>query len=136
MSVAVTEPKRVPVSPAVRALLTALGDVRQERHLTRPLDRDCDLPLVAPAGAGDPPRADLPFLRDVAAKLVRVLPVDLLDLHPAEPAVLLPDRSGGGTAASALLLPVFLLSHQRSPADWLGLSGRENQVSQGRRERS
>src|SRR6185312_12168419 len=86
---------------AFRAVVPALGDVGQQRHFSRALDRDRDLPLVPPAGAGDPARADLPLLGDVAAQLVGVLPVDLHNLVPAEPAVLLPDRAGGGAAAGA-----------------------------------
>src|SRR6476469_9063407 len=88
---------------AFRAVVPALGDVGQQRHFPRALDRDRDLPLVPPAGAGDPARADLPLLGDVAAQLIGVLPVDLHDLVPAEQAVLLPDRAGGGAAAAALL---------------------------------
>src|SRR6266576_5359843 len=101
------------VSPAVRPLLAPLRDVRQERHLARPLHRDGDLPLVAPAGSGDPPGADLSLLGDVAAELVGVFPIDLLDFVSAEPAVLLPDRAGSRAAAPALLLPVLLLCHQK-----------------------
>ena len=71
--------------------MTSIGyclpvDVGQERHLARALDRDGDLALVAPAGAGDAALADLALLRDVAAELVDVLVVDLLDLVLAEEA--------------------------------------------------
>src|SRR5439155_2304754 len=99
------------VAAAVRALLAALRDVRQQRHLACPLHRHGDLPLVAPAGTGDPARADLPLLGDVAPELVRVLPVDVHDLVSAEPTVLLPDRAGCRPAAPALLLTVLLLRH-------------------------
>src|SRR6266545_3635574 len=86
-------------------LLAAVRDVRQERHLTRALDRDRDLPLMPPARAGDAARPDLSLLRDVAAQLVGVLVVDLLDLLLAEVAATLPDRAGG-TRPLAAGLPV------------------------------
>src|SRR5207248_140175 len=61
---------------------------------------------VPAARAGDPPRADLALLRDVAAELVDVLPVDLVDLVLAEVAALaLP---GLARAAGARLPSRFL----------------------------
>src|SRR5207253_11463900 len=82
-------------------------DVGQQGHLARALDSDSDLALVSPAGAGDPPRADLALLRDVAAELVDVLVVDVVDLLAAEVAVALPGlavaKPGPLAAASPLL---------------------------------
>src|SRR5829696_2394346 len=72
-------------------------DVRQERHFARPLDRHRHLALVAAAGPGDPARAHLALLRDVAPELVVVLVVDLVDLLAAEVAVL-PARAAGHSA--------------------------------------
>ena len=63
-------------------VVAALGHVRQQRHLARPLHRDRDLALVAAARAADPARADLPLLGDVAPELADVLVVDLVDLRP------------------------------------------------------
>src|SRR5947207_15838643 len=68
------------------------GGVGEERHLPGPLDGERDLALVPPAGAGDPPRADLALPGDVAPALARVLVINLGDLPPAEVAVQLPDR--------------------------------------------
>src|SRR5213075_986536 len=91
--------------------LTAVGDVREQRHLTRALDRNRDLPLMPAARAGDAPRTDLSLLRDVAAQLVRVLVVDLLDLLLAEVAPALADRAGRArTLAPRLPVAVPLLS--------------------------
>src|SRR5439155_8118711 len=69
---------------AARALGRALGDVRQQRDLARPLDRGRDLVLVPPASARDAARADLALVRDVAPVLGDVLVVDLVDLLTAE----------------------------------------------------
>src|SRR5215208_1896380 len=88
------------------------GGVREERHLARPLDREGDLPLMAPAGAGDSPRADLALLGDVATKLVCVLVVHLRDLLAAEVAVPFPDRAARSGPALALLSLVSL-GHQK-----------------------
>src|SRR5438874_1537971 len=63
---------------------------------------------MPPAGAGDPPRADLALLGDVAPELVDVLVVDLLHLLAAEVAVALANRPAGSGAALALLSLVSL----------------------------
>src|SRR4249919_2731552 len=89
-----------------------VGRVGEECHLAGPLDRGRNLALVPPAGAGDPPRADLALLRDVASELVHVLVVDLFDLLAAEVAVALADRPARGRATLALLSLVSSLGHQ------------------------
>src|SRR5258707_1332780 len=74
------------VAPAAAAALAVgvvaptLVDVRQQRQLACTLHRASDLALVAPAGAGDPPRTDLALLGDELAQRGRVLLVGLLDL--------------------------------------------------------
>src|SRR5262249_18282115 len=78
--------------------LLPVAHVGQEGDLAGALHRDCDLPLVAAAGAADPPRADLPALRDVPAQPVDVLVVDLVDLRLAEEAGLAPCAPGGSAA--------------------------------------
>src|SRR5919108_551369 len=95
--VCVTEPKRT--------TFISIGDVRQQRHLAGPLDGDGDLALMPAAGAGDPARADLALLGDVAPELVVVLVVDLVDLLLAEVArALTAGRRHRRAPASALLL--------------------------------
>src|SRR5688572_21826281 len=82
-----TSPRRPSFSTSSRrTTFISVGYVWEQRHLAGPLHRDRDLPLVAAARAGDPARADLPLLGDVAAELVEVLPVHLLDLLLAEVA--------------------------------------------------
>src|SRR5688572_10157186 len=95
-------PLAVPVAdarPALAALVARFGDVGQERQLTGALHTTCDLILVAAAGAGDPPRADLPALGDELAQRGDVLVVDLLDLVLAEQA-----RLAAAAAWTALLV--------------------------------
>src|SRR5262245_43103017 len=78
--------------------------VREECHLSRALDGCRHLDLMPAAGAGDPPRADLPLLGDVPPELRDVLVVDLLHLVAAEVAALpLPGRRGRAGAAAWLL---------------------------------
>src|SRR5947207_15989876 len=86
----------IPAIPAVAAapsfaLVGALSDVRQQRHLSRALDRCRHLHLVPAARAGDAAAPDLALLGDVAAQLADVLVVDLRDLLLAEEAVAAPD---------------------------------------------
>src|SRR5215510_10309433 len=50
-----------------------LRHVRQQRHLSRTLDRHGQLPLVPPTRPGDPRRADLASLRDEPPQLTDVL---------------------------------------------------------------
>ena len=52
---------------AFPALAPALGDVRQQRKLSRALDCARDLALMAAARSRDPARADLAALGDEAA---------------------------------------------------------------------
>src|SRR6266508_2468579 len=94
---------------SMAAMTILVGDVREKRHLARALHGDGDLILMAPTRARDPARADLAPLRDVAAKLVVVLVVDLFDLLFAEVAALPPDRAGGGRRppTAALLLRLW-----------------------------
>src|SRR5438876_12112914 len=103
------------VAPAAAALLRALGDVRQERHLARALDRGRDLHLMPAARAGNAAAADLALLGDVAAQLVDVLVVDLRDLLFAEEAVAAPDLPRGTAGPPPLLLLLVLLSRHASP---------------------
>src|SRR6476620_7833825 len=100
--------------PPTAALVRALGDVRQQRHLARPLDRLRDLHLVPAACAGDAAAADLALLGDVGAQLVDVLVVDLRDLVLAEEAVAAPDLALRAAGPSPLLL-LCLLSRHRAP---------------------
>src|SRR5262249_59514169 len=65
---------------------------------------------------GDAARADLALLRDVAAELVEVLPVHLVDLLLAEvagPALPGPLHGLAATAALALLLVSVASGHQK-----------------------
>jgi hypothetical protein len=65
------------------ALASALCHIWQQRQLTRTLDRPRYLTLMAAAGAGNPPRADLAALGNEPAQHREVLVVDLIDLLPA-----------------------------------------------------
>src|SRR5258705_10226454 len=72
------------------------GEVRQERHRPRLLDRVRQLALVPGTAARDAPGNDLASLADEAPETAHVLVVDeidlvhaeLADLPPAEPAAL------------------------------------------------
>jgi hypothetical protein len=58
----------------------SLGDVGQQRELTRTLDGASDLTLMTAAGAGDPPGADLAPFGDEPTERPDVLVVDPVDL--------------------------------------------------------
>jgi len=70
------------------------GEVRQQGHRARPLDRVRDLTLMSRAAPGDPARDDLAALAHEASQPANVLVIDqvdlvdaeLTDLAPAEPA--------------------------------------------------
>src|SRR5687768_14893611 len=94
-------------------LLAAVRHVRQERHFAGALDRHRNLPLVPATGTGDAPRPDLSPLGDVAAQLVGVLVVDLLDLVFAEEAAALADRPGRPRPLTARLPVPFSVSSRR-----------------------
>src|SRR3954453_14546208 len=103
----------VPAAAALAALaLRRVAHVRKQRDLTRALDRQGDLVLVATAGAGDPARADLAALGDEPAKRADVLVVDVLDLVLAEQAGLAAAAAGAALlVAPARGLAVALLCH-------------------------
>src|ERR671939_161392 len=94
----------------VTRTLSALCYVWQQPELARALDRDRELALVAPAGAGDPGRADLALLAHRAAQRAEVLVVHDVDLVAAELAWLAPAAPGGTLASvpSPALLPAAL----------------------------
>src|SRR4030088_287074 len=97
------------------AIIAALGHVRQQRQLARALHRPGDLALVAAAGPGDAPRADLAAVGDQAAQRADVLVVDLVALAAAVRTGLAPAASGTALAvATAHLATVALLGHARS----------------------
>src|SRR4051794_22488074 len=105
-----TSPRRPSFSTSSRSTtFISVGNVRQQRHLSRALDRHGDLPLVAPARPADPARADLALLGHVPAEPVEGLPVHLGGL-------LLAAVTGTARArplrrlARAAPLPVLLLS--------------------------
>src|SRR5262245_14480285 len=96
--------------------LSSVRDVRKQSHLPRALHGDGHLPLVAAARAGDAARADLALLGDVAAELVEVLPVHLVDLLLAEvagPALAGPLHRLAAAAALALFLVSVASGHQK-----------------------
>src|SRR5207302_8003630 len=95
---------------AALAIVGALGDARQHRHLARPLDRGRHLHLVPAAGAGDA-AADLALLGDVAAQLGDVLVVDLGDVLLAEEAVAALDLPRRPAGPPPLLLLTLLSGH-------------------------
>src|SRR5712692_3776246 len=99
---------------------TSARGVGEKRHLASPLDGDRHLTLVPAAGTGDAPRADLAPLRDVAAQLVHVLVVDLIDLLFAEVAVAPPDRRLARARTPAR--PLLLLSVFSRPRHQKGMS--------------
>jgi hypothetical protein len=92
-------------------------NVGEERHLSRSFDCDRDLALVPAAGAGHPARANLPSLGGVAAELVDVLVVNVLNMFLAEKARLPLEESLAGACARGrprltIALPPFRLSRQ------------------------
>jgi hypothetical protein len=104
----------VPIATTT-ALASALGHVWQQRKLARALDGARDLALVATAGTGDPPGADLAALGDEPAQGRDVLVVDLVDPVAAIRAGLAPP---GGRAALPIApadRPSTLLRHLASP---------------------
>src|SRR5204863_8505626 len=112
--VAVATVAAVAPATAALAIVRALGDVREQRNLARPLHGGRDLHLVPAARARDAAAADLALLGDVAAQLVDVLVVDLRDVLLAEEAVAAPDLPLRAAGPSALLL-LTLLSGHRAP---------------------
>src|SRR5919107_1782448 len=91
----------VPRSPMPSTSLRriASGTASRPRRGRRGRRGRRDLVLVAPASAGDPPRADLAALGDEPAERADVLVVDVLDLVLAEQA-----RLAAPSAGAALLV--------------------------------
>src|SRR5439155_2605819 len=113
---------------AARAVVaTALVDVRQQCELTRALDSARDLHLMAAAGAGDAPGADLALLRDEPAQGRHVLVVDLLDLVAAVLAGLAPPAARASllVATADGLAATACLGHQKPPTPRRGACSRE-----------
>src|SRR6187399_703245 len=81
-----------------------IGHVRNQRQLTRALDRRLQLPLVQRAGAGDPPRLDLAALGQERRQQADVLVVDVVDLLRAELAHAAPAEEPAARAIAALVL--------------------------------
>src|SRR5918997_7184975 len=107
-----TSPRSPSVSTSLRRIAWAIWsrrlpvcDVRQEPHLTRPLDRGGELGLVAAAGAGHARGADLALVADRAAQRREVLVVDDVDLLPAERARLEAPAGSALAARAALAVP-------------------------------
>src|ERR687891_769586 len=104
-------------------MTTLLGDVRQERHLSRALHRRRYLDLMPPAGTGDAARADLSLLGDVPPQLGDVLVVDLGHLVAAEVTALAPARRGRRAHPSACRL---LGGHQNGMSSSAGVVGKSS----------
>src|SRR5207237_740365 len=78
-----------------------VGRVRQQRQMSRALDRDRQPALMARARARLPPRLDLAAVRNVSPQLQRVLVVDVLDLVHTEGTDLLALSEAPAPAATA-----------------------------------
>src|SRR4051794_17721596 len=111
---------RLPVAVAPAAAAAAalalvragtLADVRQQRELTRALDRAGDLVLVPAARARDTTRTDLPAVGDELPQQVDVLVVDELDLVAAVLAGLPAAAASSGLAITSARRPAALLRH-------------------------
>src|SRR5439155_17988068 len=89
----------------------ALADVRQQRELTRALDRAGDLVLVPAAGARDAAGADLAAVEDELPQSVDVLVVDELDLVAAVLTGLAPPAAASRLAITPARGPAALLCH-------------------------
>src|SRR5687767_2466968 len=83
--------------------------VRQEREVTRALDRRRQLPLIRRAGPCDPTRNDLAGLRDIGLQRREILVVDLLHAFGREATKLLPSKIT--SHAPVPFLRVSLLCH-------------------------
>src|SRR5207237_593389 len=77
-----------------------VGRVRQQRQMSRALDRDRQPALMARARARLPPRLDLAAVRNVSPQLQRVLVVDVLDLVHTEGTDLLALSEAPAAAAT------------------------------------
>src|SRR6185295_13728865 len=75
--------------------------VRQQREVTRPLDRRRELALVERLRAGDAARDDLARLGDVLLQDGQILVVDLLDAFGRETAELATTGEGAVATAAA-----------------------------------
>src|SRR4030088_913182 len=84
----------------------SVSDIRNQRDLSRALDRHLQLPLVQRARAGNPARQDLPPLGHERRQQLDVLVVDVVDLVRAE---LAPLPAAEHRAALALFLVARLL---------------------------
>src|SRR5688572_3967054 len=86
--------------------MALVRDVRDQRELTRPLDRDLQLALMQGAGARNPARLNLAPLRQKRRQQAHVLVVDVVDLLRAElaDAPAPEEATARGLAALAVLL--------------------------------
>src|SRR5688572_10888315 len=93
-----------------------LVGVRQQREVTRPLDRRRELALVERLGTRDAARNDLAGLGDVLLEDRQVLVVDLLHAFGGEPAELATARertvAATGTTATRATTTRFFVFHQ------------------------
>src|SRR5215475_4869203 len=111
---------------ALRCTSSSVCDVRNQRDLTRALERDLQLALMHRAGAGNPPRQDFPALRDERSQQLHVLVIDVVDLVRAELADLA--TAEHGTTLAVLLVAAFLVAAAAATAarsslsEWHGLN--------------
>src|SRR3954451_5011319 len=118
MTLVAPAPAATTAAAAALAVLiapAALADVRQQRQLSRALDRAGDLVLVAPARAGDAARADLAAIGHELAQRGDVLVIDELHLVAAVRARLAPSAGASGLAIPPARRPAALLRHVRIP---------------------
>src|SRR5688572_3816311 len=83
--------------------------VRQEREVTRALDRRRQLPLIRRAGPRDPARNDLAGFRDIGLQRREILVIDLLHAFGREATKLLTSKITSHTPVP--FLRVSLLCH-------------------------
>src|SRR3954470_21835431 len=96
---------------ALVPVLARVPHVREQRDLSRALDRRGDLVLVPAAGARDAARADLAAVRDELAERPDVLVVDLVDLVAAVLAGLAATGAGPTLLVTPARRPAALLCH-------------------------
>src|SRR5687768_15686690 len=103
------------VSRMTSMVISMLIGVRQQREVTRALDRRRELALVERLGARDAARDDLAGFGDVLLQRGEILVVDLLDAFGREPAELATAReravATGSTTATRATATRFVVSH-------------------------